>query len=135
MTQALNLEIKAVRLQSPYRDLRTFAAKSDLSHEGLRKIEVGIRIPRRATLESIISIGKVPKAKADDLRKARDKAQAARDGLDTPFFSTDENFRSVSKHLVDIVTRFLAANDVELGERAQKILHKRFEGQIRKEFT
>jgi hypothetical protein len=104
-----------------------------MSHEGLRKIERGERIPSRETLDAILDVGKVPDKLADKLRRDRDKAQAERVGLSLPISFPDDKLRKISDKITTTLVKFLGELDLELPEKEKKDLHKRVETTLRKE--
>jgi len=128
----LGEEIKSIREQSPYRDLRSFSYQAGLSHEGLRKIEHGIRLPNRPTLDRILEVGKVPSKRANELRKSRDQAQAVRAGL-VSSQDPDVRLQQLTGQLMKTLKKFFVESNCELPKREETMLYKRIEAILRKE--
>lgn len=107
--------IRQLREQSPYRDLRSFAAQCNLSYEGLRKIENGDRIPAVGTTNQIIAAVDLPEEEADRLRVARDLAHAEREGLLNKGV-TDEKIDEIAETCQETVEEFLAEYEMALSD-------------------
>lgn len=104
-----------------------------MSHEGLRKIELGERVPTRETLDRIIEVSSIPEKKADELRKSRDLAQSTKVGMSLPPFSNDAKIRRLANRSVVTFMRWLGELGYRLPTKEQKALLIRLEQVLRKE--
>lgn len=127
--EAIGTSIRGLRDRSPHRDLRAFAEQAGLSYEGLRKIEIGERIPSIDTVDQIIQAVAMSKKQARKLRVARDLAHAEREGLLNKGV-TDNKIDDMSKTCHDTVVDFLDEFDMELSDEDQEDLLARLTGAI-----
>lgn len=126
--------VRTMRKQSPYKDLRSFAGQAGVSHEGLRKIEIGKNIPTRETLEKLIKAGRPPRKQAEKMRRDRDEVQASSSGLSRPSFSA-ESIAGLSQKLVKTTEQFLNDCDLEIGASERRALLTRFTATVREELS
>lgn len=116
--ESLGSTVKQIRKRSTYRDLTSFARQAGISKEGLRKIELGDRLPSRDSLEGILRAGEVPKKQASEMLRQRDIAHAEREGLPIPSadgVDTDQ----LAEKAMEIFTTFLDGCDLALSEEDQ----------------
>lgn len=102
-------EIRKLRSDSMFGSRTSFAKESGISREALRKIEEGISIPERENLERILDVAGPPQSIRDRIMKARDEAQARRDGLSIPLHGSDSKLRRMADRLV-------SAAEISVGE-------------------
>ena len=116
--------VRELRDRSPYRDLRSFASQNGLSYEGLRKIEIGERIPSIDTIDHIIQAVDLTKDQAQELRRTRDLAHADREGL-LDKGVTDGKMDAIALACFATVTEFLEEFDMVLTGPDQTDLRNR----------
>ena len=124
--------VKSIRERSPHRDLRSFAEQAGISYEGLRKIEIGERIPSTDTVEQIIQSVEISEEVAQEMRVLRDIAHAEREGLVNKGV-TDEKISEMAGACQSAVVDFLGEFEMGLEEADQEDLLERIQGALERE--
>jgi len=101
--------------------LKSFAAQTGISYEGLRKIELGERTPTVETIAVIIRAVDLDDDRAHQLKISRDLAHADRENLLNKGV-TDEKIEDVALECRNTLVGFLAEFDMGLEEGDQKDL-------------
>lgn len=128
-------EIRFLRQQSRYRESGSFSAEAGISAEGLRKIELGDRLPNRDTLERLLMVGDIPDEKADELRDRRDQTQAERDGLALHYRASTQKLDGVAEKAATVVDKFLLEFDLCITKEDKKDLYRRMRMLLKKELS
>jgi transcriptional regulator with XRE-family HTH domain len=124
--------VKSIREHSPHRDLRSFAQQAGISYEGLRKIEIGERIPSAKTLEQIIQAVEITNGQARQMRILRDLDHAKREHLVNKGV-TDEKISGMAITCQTAVVDFLDEFEMALSEEDQEDLLERIQGGLERE--
>lgn len=106
----LGEKLQHIRRTSGYKDRPAYAQQAELSKEGLRKIEIGERLPTAETLATLLKVGKISGSRYTELMKLRDELQAERDGTNAtpPRMLEDEFINQFTIRLATLVDAFLA---------------------------
>lgn len=77
------------------------ARKAKMSSEGLRKIEVGMRVPEPEVLQNILRACEVPEKGWGHYESMRARARAAKSGIDLSSFITDHKIEKVAQRVLN----------------------------------
>jgi len=111
--------ITDIRKGSLYPRRSDFAKNIGISHEGLRKVESGARIPQKDTLDKILNIGGLPDREADRIRHIRDLELARQMDINLDFDDNeipDAALNALSKSLTKDLHEYLEENEYVLPE-------------------
>lgn len=122
--------VRELRRLSVHHDIRSFAQHVGLSFEGLRKIEMGERVPTAESVAKIIEAMDLPDDLAHEMWVSRDLEHAARENL-LDRGVTDKMIGKLARECQTVVTDFLAEFDLGLPEEDQHDLLGRLQESIR----
>lgn len=103
MQESFGQQLRALRERSPFPLASDFAERAGIALRSLQYAEADEVLPRRPTLEKVLSVVGATPDEAQHLRRLRDRCQAERDGIETRRVDTLAAARLADRLVTEVV--------------------------------